>query len=96
VAENKNHVVFEVNVKKMRMRACVEKSLESATKYGKVDAGRTARRTLLDRVLPFTLKLNRLLARLFVCHKSRMPPLFAPFVCPLCLPWLTGAEKLRF
>jgi hypothetical protein len=33
---------FEINAKKNRMRAGAKNSLESATKYGKVDAGRAA------------------------------------------------------
>jgi hypothetical protein len=43
VAENKKQVVFEINAKKKRVRARAEKSLESATECGKVDAGRAAR-----------------------------------------------------
>jgi hypothetical protein len=39
VAGNKKQVGFEKNAKKMRMRACAEKGLESATEYGTVHAG---------------------------------------------------------
>jgi ribosomal protein L18 len=42
VAENKKRIVFEINAKKKRVRACAEKSLESATECGKLDAGRAA------------------------------------------------------
>jgi hypothetical protein len=46
VAENKRQVVFKIKAKKTRMRANAEKSLESATECGKVDAGRAAPRCL--------------------------------------------------
>jgi hypothetical protein len=42
VAGNKKQVVFEINAKKMRMRASAKKGLESATECGKVNAGRAA------------------------------------------------------
>jgi hypothetical protein len=42
VAENKKPVVFELNAKKIRMRAREKIRLESATECGKVDAGRAA------------------------------------------------------
>jgi hypothetical protein len=37
-------VVFDISAEKKLMRASAEKSLESATECGKVDAGRDARR----------------------------------------------------
>jgi hypothetical protein len=48
VAGNKKQVVFEINAKKKRMRACAKKSLESATECGKVDAGRSAPKVLSE------------------------------------------------
>jgi hypothetical protein len=39
-----NQIVFAVNGKKLRMRARAEKSLESATESGTLDAGRAAPR----------------------------------------------------
>ena len=39
VAESKKQVVFEINAKKKRVRACAEKSLESATECGKNTGG---------------------------------------------------------
>jgi hypothetical protein len=46
MAENKKQVDFEMNAKKKRVRACAEKSLESATESGRVDAERSAPRKL--------------------------------------------------
>jgi hypothetical protein len=47
VAKNKKPDVFEINAKKKRVRACAEKSLELATKNGKVDAVRGARKEVV-------------------------------------------------
>jgi hypothetical protein len=42
-------------LQKKRMRARAKKSLELATKYGKVDAGRAARRRLFPVRIRFTV-----------------------------------------